>query len=196
MRYDFPDRSGSSTLCHDYTIGRNIKFPQAVNEVWIDMWVKFDANFETYVPQCDGISANGYKFIFGRCHGGSCGRYELKVGNQLSRVQTAYAPGLNPPKNWQVIPLPTSKLPYSQVADGKWHRWRQHLRAAPNGGIKVWFDDTLVYDSWADPNQSGGSVDATSIYGISLGRNMNQGPIQPQSLWWGQVQVYRANPGW
>jgi len=196
MRYDFPDRSADSRLCNDYTIGRNIKFPNAVPEVWVDQWVKFDNNFQTLVPACAGVSSNGYKFIFGRCHGGSCGRYELKVGNQTGLVQTAYAPGLNAPSAWQVIPISTSRLPYSNVADGKWHRWRQHLKAAPAGGIQVWFDNQLVYDSWSDPNQSGAAVDATSIYGLALGRNMNQGPTQPQSLWWGRVQVFLSDPGW
>jgi len=29
-----------------------------------------------------------------------------------------------------------------------------------------------------------------------LGRNMNQGPAQPTSVWWGRIQAWNQNPGW
>jgi len=29
-----------------------------------------------------------------------------------------------------------------------------------------------------------------------MGRNMNAGPSQNQSIWWGLIRVFKTNPGW
>jgi hypothetical protein len=197
--YNFPDRTDDVTLCHDYTIARNLQFPRPVPEVWIEVWTKVDRNFETLVPggRCSSASTNAYKFIFARCHGSRCGRFETELGSSLGHAQTIFGPGLVAPRAWQVIPIPTGVLPYSQVADQQWHRWRFHFKVGPSGRVVMGFDDRKLYDSATDPAQAHPtSIEATDIYGLALGRNMNQGPTHPQSLRWGLVEVFRTDPAW
>ena len=42
-------------------------------------------------------------------------------------------------------------------------------------------------------DQSGAPV---VLYGVALGRNINQGPDHLQSLWWGRIRAWDTNPGW
>jgi len=29
-----------------------------------------------------------------------------------------------------------------------------------------------------------------------LGRNLNQGPEEPMSVWWGRIRIWERTPGW
>jgi hypothetical protein len=197
--YTFADRSNDPNLCHDYSISKNLQLPKPVREVWIEIWTKFDSGFETLVPggQCTGLSSNAYKFIFVRCRGGRCGRFESELGSSPNHLETIFGPGLVPPGTWQVIPIAASRLPFTAIVDQQWHRWRLHLRLGPDGRVAFGFDGSLVYDSATDPAQTHPTlVDAKEIYGIGLGRNLNQGPTHQQWLKWGLIEAFRTDPGW
>ncbi len=184
MRYDFPDRTNDPKLCHDYTIGRNVAFPQAVTEVWISLWAKFDATFTTVVPNnaCQGISSSGYKFVFGRVFP-SAGRFNLIVG--MNGVSNTWGYPDND-QAWEYGMPPKA----SQFFDGKWHEWRFHLKVGP-AGIAIFGLDGQVDKAFTNV-----LINRTGITGIGLGRNMNQGPVHPQSLSWGAISVWRSDPGW
>lgn len=184
MRYDFPDRTGSPNLCHDYTIGRNVVFPSPVQEVWIEAWTKFSANFKTVVPSCAGTSSAGYKFIFGRVSP-SQDRFHVIAGVFGTQLNFHY-PDLT--SDFAGGPHPSTYF------DGQWHRWRMHLKVSAGGGAVgiaiLYFDDKHVA-TFRNVN-----IPRNSIVGLALGRNMNQGPTQAQSLWWGRVRAWRTDPGW
>lgn len=180
LKYTWPDRSNTPNLCHDFTIGRNIQLPAAVPEVWVEVWAKFSANFTTKVPQCAGISNAGYKFVHLRVLPSSS-RFNMNVGNFMTVSTWGY------PDNEQAYqgdPKP------HQYFDGQWHRWRFHVKVGPAGKAIAYFDNTLIYAFNNVP------INRTSVYSIALGRNINQGPIQVQSLNWGAVRAWRSDPGW
>lgn len=180
LKYTWPDRSNTSNLCHDFTIGRNIQLPAAVPEVWVEVWAKFSANFTTKVPQCAGISNAGYKFVHLRVLPSSS-RFNMNVGNFMTESTWGY------PDNEQAYQ--GDPKPY-QYFDGQWHRWRFHVKVGPAGKAIAYFDNTLIYAFNNVP------INRTSVYSIALGRNINQGPIQVQSLNWGAVRAWRTDPGW
>jgi hypothetical protein len=180
MKYTFPDRSASGSVCNDFTVGRNIGFPSNVDEVWVEVWAKFSANFETRVPACDGQSAPDYKFMFGRVLNN--GRFEIKAGTFGNSLATNYPGGTTKNKAY----------PTSNYFDGQWHRWRMHIKvsSAQTGIARFYLDNTAI------GQVSGINIPGGAIYGLALGRNLNQGPLQVQSVNWGQVKVWRVDPGW
>ncbi len=192
MRYDFPDRSAdTSNRCRDFTISRAVRLPEAVQEVWVEAWVMFSSNWTTKAPADWGCtSGNGYKFIFGSVTGASYGRFGLYAGVGGDGKTTGQWQAGEPP-NEGTIRASMSSFPFF---DGKWHRYRMHMRVNTNGAntgaLALWLDDTRV------ANIQNLDVQASSIYQLPLGRNLNQGPASPQSIWWGSISVYRTNPNW
>lgn len=180
MRYTFPDRSQARNLCRDFTIGRNIRLPEEVQELWVEVWAKFSHGFSTKVPQCAGRSNAGYKFVHLRVRP-SRSRFNLNVGNFMTQTTWGYP---DREQAFQGSPKP------SEYFDGKWHRWRLHVRVGRNGLATAYFDDRLIHAFVGVP------IDRSSIYGIALGRNINQGPVRPQSVNWGLIKVWRQDPGW
>jgi hypothetical protein len=179
MRYDFPNRTNDTRRCNDYTIGRNIKFPQQVPEFWGEVWVKMTVGFTTKVAACRSISNAQYKMLFVRVQP-SRGRFDIMVGTY---------------GNQTVLGLPDDSEAFTgppdlgSFADGQWHRWQFHAKLGASGGWTVALDGNVVRAIHQTVKRKG-------LSGISLGRNMNQGPMQPQSIWWGGIQVYRVDPGW
>ena len=171
MRYDFPDRTNDPNLCHDYTIGRNIKFPSQEQEVWVEIWAKFDGNFVTVAPTCSGTSSAGYKFVFLRVN--TSERFNLIVGVYGNSNTWGY------PDDLQAY---HGNPNASQYFDGQWHRWRFHARVGQSGIAAAYLDNTKIADLRNIP------INRQYIDGIALGRNMNQGPIHPQSLKLGSHQ--------
>jgi hypothetical protein len=183
MRYDQPSRLGDSRLCHDFTIGRNIQFPAQVREVWVELYAKFSSGFTTVVPggECRGVSAAAYKFIFARVPVGS--RFGLAIGIN-GNANTFGVPEHE--TLWENQGPPHG----SDYFDGQWHKWRFHFRVGLNGLAAFTFDDRPGKTLANIP------VNRAGIYGIALGRNLNQGPTRPQSVWWSGIKIYNADPGW
>lgn len=197
MRFDYPDRtavggSGTSGRCTDYTIGRNLTLPAPVREVWAEFYVRFSANFTTRAPATWGCTSNpDLKFIFARLNGVN-DRLSLKVGTGGGSWRLGV-----PPVGEDQFSAALSTYP---AFDGRWHRVRLHFRlsttaTSADGAARLWIDDRLVMGA-TNLNTHRAGVVPTNIYGLALGRNMNQGPGQLQSLWWGRIRVYDSSPGW
>jgi uncharacterized protein YjdB len=191
LRYDFPDRTAVGTTtgrdgyCSDYSIGRDMWFPAVRSEVWTEVYVKFSENFVTRAPISWGCQSNAdLKWFFGNAF--EKGRFEVKIGKN----GTAFAVGAPEAIGFMDVTIATRA---SEVWDGKWHRIRTHWKTGTgDGSMRVWLNDKLIY------SQLGG-IDTTvsdRIWGLRLGANLNQGPAQPQSYWWGSVKVWDKDPGW
>jgi hypothetical protein len=191
MQYVFPNRSNDlADRCHDFTIGRNIDLPRAVREVWVEVYARFSANFHTLAPRAWGYRSGAeYKFILGRTHGGS--RFNLNAGT-FGSAWTFGIPfdeqgdGGTPPK---VVPGAAA------VWDGLWHQYRVYFkvssaRGMPDGAARFYLDGRLI-KSFATV-----VINDTDIYGVALGRNLNQGPEEPMSVWWGRIRIWERSPGW
>ncbi|MGE0553644.1 MAG: hypothetical protein AB7R55_09475 [Gemmatimonadales bacterium] len=189
MRYTFASRAGNPNLCRDYTIGRNIRFPRAAKEVWLEAWFKFSPGWETMVPQCRGRSANAYKLLFARVRGR--GRFAVTAGVMGARLYTIEYPGKGPAFQGRG-PGP---IQWSAITDGRWHLIQQHLRVSSNPLLADGYMETRI-DGVRLNTLSNIIVPVEGIVGIALGRNLNQGPLREQSLWWGRIRVWNEDPAW
>lgn len=192
MRYDFPDRSGSDRRCNDYTIGRNVAFPVELREVWVELRVKFSREWDTVAPSEWKCGSNpDYKLLGGRVKhwdGSTSGAYRFGLlnGNGYGRRWL-----WSDPEDDHTWADPDGDA----IWDGQWHTIRVWMRTssspdAPDGGSAVWLDGVLV------THKAGTVVNRRGVYGIYLGRNINQGPSQPQSIWWDDVRVWAKKPAW
>ncbi|HEX4632763.1 MAG TPA: hypothetical protein VH163_02960, partial [Gemmatimonadales bacterium] len=195
VRFDFPDRtSDTSGRCGDYTIGRNMSLPSSVDELWVEIAARYSANWTTKAPAAWSCLSNAdYKFAAARVNG--TGRFMLFAGTYGTGWQWGY-PGNDEGSNSDtpgvygnaVWPFSTTGSPW----DGQWHVYRFHYKVGNPGAAEWWYDGTKM--------PSFENVDAslaTSIYGVAIGRNLNQGPGQAQSIWWGKVSFwYTGTPGW
>ena len=184
MRYDFPDRtseggSGTTGRCTDFTIGRNIKFPHTVTEAWVEVVARFGSNFSTVAPSAWGCtSAPAYKFTLPRT---DVSRFQLVVGIFGGDYTFGY-PGNEEPADWPMVWTPF---------DGNWHVYRMHVKCGSgNAAATLWVDGVLVKDF------QNVTTSASDIYGVALGRNVNQGPDHLQSVWWGKVTIWDQDPQW
>ena len=181
MRYDYVNVG-----CTSQTVGRNMTLPYAVKELWAEFYVKFSIGFTSQNP-LGCATPPDYKFIFGRLNE-PVGRFAVRWGSQSPPSITVEA-GPN-------VDLYTYE-PIAPYSDGQWHRVRVHWKAGPSGTattvIQTWVDGKLIYDR-SDFVMNGSSP---QIYGLALGRNLDQGlPNVTMSLWWGLVRVWNASPGW
>lgn len=202
MRYDYPDRtgiggSGTSGRCTDYTLGRNMTLPSPVQEVWAEFYVKFSSNFVTRAPAAWGCTSNpDLKFIFGRLNGVS-DRFIVKIGAGGSEWHAGYPGGPQAEDTYTLDPV---QFPMSAYWDNQWFRIRLHFKlgttaSSADGAMHMWLDNQLVVNGNNLVVHRNG-VKPDNIYSLALGRNMNQGPGQVQSVWFGRIRVYNTNPGW
>src|SRR5690606_36279985 len=120
------------------------------------------------------------------------GRFELKICQQGSRLTIGGPPG-------NTIEDVNPGLRAEDYWDGQWHVYRLHFKFpssadAADGALGAWVDGRKVYSRTglrADPKYAN-----DAFYGVALGANLNQGPAEEMSLWWGRVSVWRENPGW
>jgi hypothetical protein len=192
LPYTFPDRSGSSGRCGDYSISRTIEIPSTVTEVWFEVVAMFSENFVTRAPSTWNCNSNpDYKFIGGGFP--HDGRMTLNVG-VFGQDWEANAPG----NFWTSSNGQFARRP--PTWDGKWHRYRFHWKVSStttsgDGIVRIWIDDELVVNQTAvSMNQSGSRI--RGFNRIMLGLNLNQGPGQIQKIWWGDVNSWNTNPGW
>jgi hypothetical protein len=210
MRYDYPDHtamggSGTSGRCTSNTVSRSLKFPNngAIQEVWVELEVKTSTNFTTQAPEHWGCTSDqGLKFVDANVNPGD-------------RFSIGLRTGLVPPRSGQLwfgypanVTDPQGKVNFSASAnatDGQWHQYRCHWKISsgypqapnPDGVMTCWVDGTLVVDEQnIRTTSTAGNVPPKQFYGLALGRNLNQGPHHPQSIWWGQVKIYKNDPGW
>ncbi|MEN8374980.1 MAG: Ig-like domain-containing protein [Gemmatimonadota bacterium] len=191
MRYDFPDRSLSDRRCNDYSIGRNLAFPE-LREIWVEAHVRFDRGWDTVAPTDWSCGSNpDYKLMGGRVKHWSgstngASRFGLKNGNgQGRRWEWVDPDGV---RRW-------AGGDGSAAWDGEWHTVRLWMRTSsapnvPDGGSALWVDGELM------SVETNFVVNRRGVYGIYLGRNLNQGPARAQSIWWDDITVWARDPGW
>ena len=166
--------------------------PSGVGELWVETWVRFSANFTTAAPAGWGCLSNpDYKMLFVRYSKSS--RADLQPGTYGN--SWTFGIGSDPQGNGGSPAGTIPGLPW----DGQWHQYRLHVMFDRVGGAghytagDLWIDGVLK-------KQFPGVADAASVfgtmYGLALGRNMNQGPDHLISVWWGMIRVYDADPGW
>lgn len=178
LRYDYP-----STSAADYDIGVNLVLPSNTTELWLEVAFRLQNGFSVFGPLDpdhngdQGISS-GLKFLFGRT---DVDRFALILG---------------PNQNYSFAPpghegdQQAEFGDWTALADGNWHLLRWHMKTGSSGLCVLVIDGTTIKD-WGTV-----STTASYIYGIALGRNMNSGVTNPESLWWGRVRGYNSDPGW
>ena len=180
LRFNFPDRTGdTASRCQDYSIGVNLNLPASTSELWLEVVAQYSSNFTTRAPAAWQCTSNpDHKFLFGRVT--PSGRFGLHSGTAGGQWTFGY-----PGNEDNEFGFATN--PY----DGQWHTYRIHMKtsAAGSGAARFWMDGVLL-KSLVNVTTSG-----QSIYGIAIGRNLNQGPGAPQSLTIGRVRVWNTNPG-
>lgn len=175
LRFDYPARNG---VCTDYTIGRNINLPTNVDEVWVEVVAKFQNGFTTIMTGCSSSNPD-FKFLFGRVQ--TSGRFNIMIGTSSNLQYTVGYPGGE--DNFEGGSA-------SGNFDGNWHIHRWHMKVGASGACKYWVDGVVVKDYGTV------AMATNQIYGLAIGRNINQGPPSAQSLWWGRILFYNTDPGW
>jgi len=179
VRFDFVDQGGNSIM-----VGFPIELPSPTPEIWIEAYVRFSTNFTVCNPKfppCD------YKFILAE-HTDFRGDWRLKLGGS----GVASDPNFHVNANSLEFDLGIKSEPYF---DGEWHRFRLHFRQASSAGaadglIETWLDD-LKAPSATERN------DSKIFMYLDMGRNKDKGRDSgTESVWWGRVRVWNANPGW
>lgn len=185
-RFDMQDQTantnvgGTDARCGSYTIGRNLNLPSHIVEGWFSVYHKTAATFTTVAPGGWGCtSAAAYKTVFLRT---DVSRYNLVLGIFGTSYTWSAGPGNQEPADY-----PLTWTPF----DGNWHYYQMHVKigSGSNGICNLAVDGTVVQTN-TGLSQGGASY----IYGIAFGRNMNQGPPQNQSLWWGPIACYTSDP--
>ena len=198
LRYDVPDRTGdTSSRCGDLTIRRDLTLPSQVTEVWVELEVKFVSNWSDIAPSSWSCSsAPDYKFFFGGVVNVT-GRFEEHLG---ARGAGDFGFGAPDPSGYENFDqahggLNGSHTTAASIFDGQWHQHRLHFRldSPTSASVQFWLDGVKRFDV------TGLKVTNTGtplLYKVVLGANLNQGPDQAQSYWWGKVNVWNTNPGW
>ena len=201
MRYDWPDRTsegtttGTNGYCGSYYIGRALTPPSSVQEVWGEFYVRFSPGFTTVAPSGWGCGSNpDLKLIFGRTLPDA--RFQVKVGNGPNQEWGWRWP------NGPEYNLPAAQWPSTDVFNGQWIRIRIHWKystttTSADGIYQLWINDQVAADTSGVNSLANNLTDPiTAIYGFWLGENMNQGPGQPESMWWGRIRLWNTDPGW
>jgi hypothetical protein len=188
MRYDY-----IAPGCSSQTVGRNLVLPTQVTEVWIEVYLKWSANFDTYKSPGGCATPPAHKLLFGRVGPGLFGRWEVEWGNQGPPQAVYYGY----PSAGGGIQDQFGFNGASSYWNNTWYQVRIHFRnststSATDGAFQVWVDGLLK------TNRTGIRIDVNSfIYGIALGRNLDQGiGSGTMSLWWGRIRLWNTNPGW
>lgn len=178
VRYDY-----GAPGCVSQTVERNLVLPTTVKEIWFELYLKFSINFTT--KDSSGCTTPpDFKMFFLRIDE-AIGRGAVRWGSQTPPEVTV--------EIGNAVDLYTGAF-ISAYSDNQWHRVRGHwLLNGANSVIELNIDGTTVYDNKA---LNAGGTDP-HFYGVSLGRNLDQGvPAGTMSEWWGRVALFNANPGW
>lgn len=178
VRYDY-----NAPACTSQTVERNLVLPTTVKEMWFELYLKFTTNFTTQDSAGCGTPPD-FKMFFLRIDE-AIGRGAVRWGSQTPPEVTV--------EIGNAVDLYTGAF-ISAYSDNHWHRVRGHWRLnGANSVIQLNIDGTTVYNNSA---LNAGGTDP-HFYGISLGRNLDQGvPAGTMSEWWGRVAVFNSDPGW
>lgn len=178
MRYDYPKMGSVSA---DYTISRSLNLKSVgASEIWVEAAVRFSSNFSLNA----GTSAGAALKLLHVAEPNVPGRFGLNFENGDNGSLNAEGPN----DTYDAMYLRGSVRP-GNLFDGNWHVVRYHIRLGSSDFHEFWVDG-------AYQGSRTGSTAASSFSWISLAKNLNQGPLQAQSLWWGSVKVWKTNPGW
>jgi hypothetical protein len=184
MKYTWSPGNGT-----DITRSRSVNvqglFGAGVQELWVEVVVKFDTHFTLHNPYLS--QGEAYKLL--HLNGpGSAGRFGLNFVNGDSGSLDAAGPNDDHARLY--IRGNSGQTSMNSLNDGNWHTFRYHVRL---GG-------TDFHEYWVDGAYQGsatGNTAESSLTHVSLGKNLNeQPPATSQSLWWGAVRVYVDDPGW
>lgn len=153
----------------------------SATELWVEAVVRFSSDFRISNGYSGG---SAYKFMFGTVTGAT-GRFDLEFDNSDSGNLALHAPAGTGDDyvTWSGGGIT------DYFTDNQWHVVRWYI--GPNAH-RLWVDGTLRAE------RTGLSKSWSDIYGLSLGRNINQQPVVAQTLHWGRVRIWtNANdPGW
>jgi len=217
MRYDWTNQ-GTQSL----SIGRGIKLPHNVSEIWTEVVIRWSPNFTSCHPTdppCD------HKTLFLQVSPDGNNRWSVHVGGGAGEGGPNSSVTVFSPKghlegkdqsefhSWS---LPTILRTYdtaetelvnaNQFFDGNWHVLRFHAKHSTDsrtfdGHMQLWIDGKLLYDTelmrlnFGTPGFS--TVDGTQITAILLGRNKDKGlDSGTESMWIGRVRAFKEDPGW
>ncbi len=193
MRYDY-NHGGDG--CNTLFVGRQIRLPENVPEVWVEAALRWSPNFRTTNGACP---PNDHKLLFCNTEQDNTLRWELKVGSDVGPEHSVVmrAAGTNAGENDE---RRVDGLTAAELWDGEWHQVRLQFRhsqpsSASNGLMRLWIDGVLHYEETGISNQTSNG-DQDRIRAVTLGSNKDDGPAgEPMSLWWGYVYIWREAPG-
>lgn len=181
MRYMYDNPNPDGVV----TVGRNVNLPSPAGEIWVEVYLKWSANFDTR----GGTAPYDHKVLFGR-YLPEVGRWELKVGQDN---------GANVGVGWPGDRVVVQGLnSYRDLWDGNWKRLRFHWKLGTgnaDGVCQMWLGDVLVY---SNTSVTVASAATGRIYGLALGRNQDNRNVSdlPMYLTWGRTRVWNTDPAW
>ena len=193
MRYDWTDQGTQSV-----SIGRGIRLSEPVEELWVEVVIRWSRNFTTCHPDelpCD------HKTIFLQVTPDGNGRWEAKFGGCGSSGPTAPIEVASPKGrdfNTDHVSLRRCLADAFQYFDEEWHVVRIHAKhstdvSRPTGELDFWVDGQLLGSYRNEFSTNNG----TRIHGILLGRNKDKGiDTGTESMWIGRVRAWRSDPNW
>ena len=204
MRYDWVDQGTNSV-----SIGRGIKLPTQVAELWVEIAVRYSENFTPCNPRqppcahktffLQVVPDRNYRWGMIIGAGGAAGpnapfTFEApRIGSNMGSVSS----GTFWEKNHGLA---------TDFMDGRWWLLRWHVRhssdpSEADGMYEFWMIDENGhvadrYSSW-ESGERFSTAENTRIGAILLGRNKDKGLDQgTESMWIGRVRAYAKNPGW
>ena len=218
MRYDWVDQ-GTKSL----SIGRGIRLPEFVSEVWVELAVRWSRNYSPCNP-ADPPCA--HKILFLQVTPDGNERWDVNVGGAGEvgpevhlTMSSPYGKieGQSGDRIWGIVgaqrrlesalesrPFELAKA--NAYFDERWHLLRLHAKHSTNketydARMRLWVDGELIYDSEQIRRDYGGAGfstnDGTKIRAILLGRNKDKGLDHgTESLWIGRVRAWKEDPGW
>ena len=201
MRYDYVDQGIGNSLHY----GRRIPFPDDAKEVWIEAQLRWSTNFFDIqdFPQDGSTFAHKLMFVEAVAPGGE-NNWTTSDGFSVYRWALLWPAGgsASPPCGKIGVGSPvtedgnTEVEPYASAEsctyfDAQWHTVRWHIRHDP-GVHELWIDGVKVLE------HTGFTIHPEVVSrALLLGRNKDDGIEEgTESLWWGKVTIWDANPWW
>jgi hypothetical protein len=217
MRYDWTNQGVDAI-----SIGRGIRLPQEVDELWAEVVIRWSRNFTPCNPNrvpCD------HKTLFYMVKpSDTMERWSVHVGGGAGESGpnvgvTIFAPlgSVEGHPDWRSWQLPralravdvSSRPPIesaNRYFDDEWHVLRMYVRhssdaATYDARIKLWMDNELLYDTDQLRSRYGvpgfATEEGLKITQILLGRNKDAGLDQgTESMWIARVRAWPTDPGW